>query len=150
MRLIDHIEAAVAEEVIAAYRRHYDPDDWASVDVFERFRTAMRNAVGPRDDVRLEVRRICWERGYESGVSYDVSGLRPGDDQRCAIWMDDWGTMKLREVDAPEGLSADETLCHIYWEMSWRGPAKQVLDRADRAARAARRDRPARGHSPAR
>lgn len=121
MRLIDYLNQARADEVITEYRREYEPDDWATVEAYARFLWLMRRSAENPDEKRIEVRSISWFDGYVDRVSYDVSGLKPGDDQRYAIWADDWGAIKLREVDAPPDLSLDQVLCHIYYELSWGG-----------------------------
>lgn len=121
MRLIDYLNLARAEVVISEYRREYEPDDWASVKAYARFLWLMRSAADAPDEIRIEVRAIPWFDGERDRVSYDVSALKPGDDHRCAIWADEWGAIKLREVDAPADLSIDQVLCHIYYEVSWGG-----------------------------
>lgn len=63
------------------------------------------------------------EVGYHDVSGSDGSSTENGEKKRFSLFLvdwDEWLGMKI-EVDTIEKYSELETLCHIFWEMTWCG-----------------------------
>jgi hypothetical protein len=132
-RVIDYINAASAEGVIAEYGTYYAEDGWANVETWDRFKRVMNDKIGVSrtDEMRVILRHLPVSE-WNDAEGIDVGGA-DNEHSNWSLSFTPWGEWKLLAIEDATGkaLTVDQIAAHLFYEICWYGwedQAEQVRD----------------------
>jgi len=126
MRVIDCINEASRDGVLAAYSAAYD--DTPDQETWLRFKRVLNDcALVRRDDgMAVILRHVAPDDEDEAYI--DVGG-RGRTGERWALCFTDWSDWKGMEVidETGQALTVDQIAAHLFYEMTWYGFPEQMI-----------------------
>jgi hypothetical protein len=128
-RVIDYINAATADGVMAEYQSWYAEDGWDNAEAWDKFKRVLNGKIGINRTDNMRVIIGFREAGPWGDAGFDVGGA---DDEHAnwSLSFTPWGEWKLMSVEDRSGkmLTADQIAAHLYYEICWYGWEEQASE----------------------